>query len=63
MLDDNAFPSDFYRQNPTLLLALRSVGLKSMMNFDTVLMVARRIEQSGPDDMVEATVRAVELIR
>ncbi|GMH69495.1 hypothetical protein TrRE_jg392, partial [Triparma retinervis] len=59
LLDDNAFPSDHFR-NPDLLLPLKTLGLLTTLNFDSVLEVAKRIEQN-PED-ASAVERSKELL-
>ena len=48
LLDDQAFPSDHFR-DPDLLLPLKTLGLLTTLNFDSVLEVAKRIERNPTD--------------
>mmetsp|Transcript_18718 Transcript_18718/g.38290 ORF Transcript_18718/g.38290 Transcript_18718/m.38290 type:complete len:3824 (+) Transcript_18718:165-11636(+) len=48
LLDDSAFPSQFFRK-PGLLLPLRSLGLLSSLTLDAVVEIAKRIEAEAFD--------------
>ena len=48
LLDENAFPSEFFR-DPNLLLSLRLLGLQSTLTFEVVIECAKRIEKNAVD--------------
>jgi len=60
LLDNNAFPSDHFR-NPDLLLPLKTLGLLTTLNFDSVLEVARRIHNNPKDEVRQGEERRDEL--